>query len=229
MATSFEDIYCLNSVIKSDKRLIDKPDYELYSLSWKYLELAIPFFQYDCLKDLTDYVPFSLTEYTFTGNGLDNIFTLNPAPTITNPTFFISKTIACGSPTISIVNYTWDSENNTITLTGDIPEQGSTIQIFSYTVGYFNADLNLDEKRILAEAMNIPYLEEAKNNRDILKFLIYGGSVKMHSQAEQEKVLLQALESQINKVEGMVSNYSYRTAPNGYVGLGAWTNGIISY
>ena len=50
MATSFEEIYCLNSVIKIDQRLTNKPSYMLYDLYWKYLQLAIPYFQYDCRK-----------------------------------------------------------------------------------------------------------------------------------------------------------------------------------
>ena len=52
MATSFEEIYCLNTVIKIDKRLNNKPSYLLYELNWKYLEFAIAMFQFDCRKDL---------------------------------------------------------------------------------------------------------------------------------------------------------------------------------
>ena len=78
MATSFEEIYCLNSVIKIDQRLTNKPSYMLYDLYWKYLQMAISLFQYDCRKNLYDNVPFSLTEYSFTGVGVKNIFKLYP-------------------------------------------------------------------------------------------------------------------------------------------------------
>ena len=38
MATSFEEIYCLNSVIKIDQRLTNKPSYMLYDLYNKEFE-----------------------------------------------------------------------------------------------------------------------------------------------------------------------------------------------
>lgn len=225
MATSFKEIYCLNSVIKSDNRLLNKPDYEIYSLYWKYLQLSISYFEYDCLKSLNNYIPFSLIEYSFIGNGEDNIFKLEPAPEFSmSPDFYISKTITCGTSLIQESEYTWDSENNTITLTGDTPEIDSKINIYAYEIGQFNEDLNLDEKRILANAMNIPYLQEQIDQRKLLNFAVYGGSVKMHSQAEHLKVLGETLQNQIELVEKSVIRYSFRTAPVGYGGLGARTS-----
>ena len=40
MATSFDEIYCLNAVIKSDIRLSKKHSYELELLNWKNLQIA---------------------------------------------------------------------------------------------------------------------------------------------------------------------------------------------
>lgn len=224
MATSFEEIYCLNSVIKIDQRLTNKPSYMLYDLYWKYLQLALPYFQYDCRKDLLDLVPFSLTEYSFTGDGENNIFKLEPAPTnIDNLNFYISTQIDCGKPENQILNYQWDEINNTITLTNITPAIGEIINIVTYDIGHFNSDLNFDEKAILARAMNIPYYEEQMTNSKILNFATYGGSIKMHSQAEQLKTLTAAYQMTKREVEGDISNYSYRTAPKGLKGLGART------
>lgn len=224
MATSFEEIYCLNSVIKIDQRLIDKPSYALYDLYWKYLQLAIPLFQYDCRQDLLDLVPFSLTEYSFTGDGENNIFKLDPAPTVSeNLSFYIGTQIDCSSPIVEITDYVWDEENSTITLTNITPLIDTLITINVYEVGYFNADLKYDEKRILAEAMNIPYYEEQMTNSKILNFATYGGSVKMHSQAEHLKTLASVYEIAKRELEGDISKYSYRTAPIGLPGLGART------
>lgn len=224
MATSFEDIYCLNSVIKIDQRLANKPSYALYDLYWKYLQLAIPYFQYDCRKNLLDLVPFSLTEYSFTGDGESNIFKLDPAPTVTdNLSFYISTQIDCGKPEVQINNYQWDDINNTIILTDITPAIGETINIITYDVGHFNADLNYDEKAILARAMNIPYYEEQMTNSKILNFATYGGSIKMHSQAEQLKTLTSAYQMTKRELEGDVNRYTYRTAPVGLGGLGART------
>ena len=216
MATSFDEIYCLNAVIKSDIRLSQKPSYELELLNWKYLQFAIKEFMYDCRKDLTDYIPFTSVRYSFTGNGVDNIFQLTPAPELDmTPEFYIGVQAACGQPVTVISKYQWDNENNTLTL-DNAPIPGSNIEIVVYQSGQFNEDLNIDEKTILADAMNIPYFEEAISNRKILDFTVYGGSIKMHSQAEHEKVLLSALSEQRNLVMGEISNYSYRTAPFGY-------------
>lgn len=223
MATSFEEIYCLNSVIKIDQRLINKPSYILYDLYWKYLQLAIPLFQYDCRKDLLDLVPFSLTEYSFIGDGENNIFKLEPAPVGENLTFYIGAQIDCAQPSREITSYIWDSENSTITLTNNTPAIGEEVKIAVYEIGYFNADLEYNEKRILAEAMNLPYYEEQITNSKILNFATYGGSIKMHSQAEQIKTLTAAYEMMKREVEGDISHYSYRTAPKGLGGLGART------
>lgn len=224
MSTSFEEIYCLNAVIKSDERLVGQPSYKLYDLCWKYLQLAIPYFQYDCKKNLLDLVPFSLTEYSFTGDGENNIFQLNPAPNVGDtPSFYISTQIDCGQPTNEITNYQWDNINNTITMTNYTPAIGESINISVYEIGYFNADLNYDEKAILARAMNIPYYEEQMTSSKILNFAVYGGSIKMHSQAEQLKTITSLYQSYKREVEGDISMYSYRTAPKGLKGLGART------
>lgn len=223
MATSFEEIYCLNSVIKIDQRLTDKPSYLLYDLYWKYLQLSIPLFQYDCRKDLLDLVPFSLTEYSFVGDGVNNIFQLDPKPNMEKPDFYIETQIDCGKPTMEIKKYLYDNINGTITLTNYTPILGEEVNISVYEIGYFNSDLGYDEKRILAEAMNVPYYEEQMTNSKILNFATYGGSIKMHSQAEQLKTLTAAYQSAKRELEGDISTYSYRTAPKGLPGLGART------
>lgn len=225
MATSFEEIYCLNAVIKNDQRLYNKPLYEIYSLNWKYLQMAISMFQYDCRKNLYDNVPFSLTEYSFTGDGVNNMFKLDPAPNFTDTiNFYISKQIDCSSPEVQITNYIWDNENSVITLPDNTPEIGSILKINTYEVGQFNQDLDYNEKRILAEAMNIFYYEEYMTNTKVLNFATYGGSVKMHSQAEQEKVVLEAFKTAKLQVEEDINKYTFKTAPHLLFGLGARTS-----
>lgn len=226
MATSFEEIYCLNSVIKTDSRLANKPDYEIYALNWKYLQLSIPeLMRNKCLINrIADYVPFSLVEYNFTGNGADNIFELTPAPTFdSTPSFYISKQIVCGEPSIQITDYMYDSENNTIILKSDTPEVGSKISIKVFEIGHFNKDLTLEEKRILATAMVVPYLEEQRDQQKLLNFAVYGGSIKMHSQAEHIKVLDSAIDSQLQLVDRYITDYTFGRAPLGYPGLGGRT------
>ena len=71
--------------------------------------------------------------------------------------------------------------------------------------------------------MNIPYYEEQMTNSKILNFATYGGSIKMHSQAEQLKTLTSAYQMTKRELEGDVNRYTYRTAPVGLGGLGART------
>lgn len=221
--TSFEEIYCLNAVIKQDQRLVDKPSYMLYDLCWKYLQLSIPYFQYDCRKDLLDLVPFSLTEYSFTGDGESNIFELDPIPASKSLNFYITTQMDCSQPSVQISKYIYDEETHTIMLTDSTPTLGETITIMAYDIGHFNADLNYDEKAILARAMNLPYYEEQMTNSKVLNFAVYGGSIKMHSQAEHEKILTQVYTTTKRELEGDISHYSYRTAPRGLFGLGGRT------
>lgn len=220
--TSFEEIYCLNSVIKQDQRLVDKPSYMLYDLCWKYLQLSIPYFQYDCRKDLLDLVPFSLTEYSFTGDGESNIFELDPMPS-GNLDFYITTQIDCSQPSVQITKYVYDEETHSITFMDSTPTLGENVKIIAYDIGHFNAELNYDEKAILARAMNLPYYEEQMTNSKVLNFAVYGGSIKMHSQAEHEKILNQVYTTAKRELEGDISHYSYRTAPRGLFGLGGRT------
>lgn len=221
MATSFEEIYCLNSVIKFDKRLNNKPKYALYDLYWKYLQYAISMFYYDCKKDLYDLNPFSLTEYEFVGDGENNIFNLNPAPLTSS--FDIYVQLDCSEEKRQIVDYEWDEKSNTITFKSYTPAINESIFIYSYNIGSFTADLDYNEKTILAKAMNIPYYEEQVANSKTLVFSTYGGSVKMHSQAEHLKTTIEAFEKCKREVEGDINAYSYRVAPLGLKGLGART------
>lgn len=224
MATKFEEIYCLNTVIKNDQRLVDKPSYELYNLYWKYLQFAIPTFEFECRKNLYDLVPFSLTEYSFTGDGENNIFELTSVPEdLVDPSFYIALQTDCNSEPRIVEDYTWDSKNNAIILTSVTPTQGELVTINLYEIGQFNSDLTYIEKTILAKAMNIPYYEEQITNSKILNFAVYGGSVKMHSQAEHIKTLEAAFRTAKREVEGDISRYAYNTAPVGLPGLGART------
>ena len=180
-------------------------------------------FQFDCRKDLKDLIPFSLTKYSFTGDGVNNIFQLDPAPTSENLEFYINTQIDCGQPSVQVTDYLWDDINKTITFTNITPAPGEVVEIYAYVIGQFNCDLEYSEKAILASAMNIPYYQEQLTNSEILQFATYGGSIKMHSQAEQIKNLNETLRNAKREVEGDISNYSCRTAPVGYKGLGART------
>jgi hypothetical protein len=215
--TDFNEIYCLNLVMKNDPRLAKIPINNYYSLCWKYLQVAISRFQYECLYDLTDNVPFVEVDYEYECNGIDSVFELEENSAIVSPNFAIF--LVSGDETKTITDYDYDSENNTITLT-DIPVDGEVLKIAEYQIGHFNSDLTYREKEILAQAMLIPYLEENQNRESLLNQFVYGGSVKIHSQAEHLKTIESALKEQVKMVNNLIIDYTYRANLEEYGGLG---------
>lgn len=215
--TDFNEIYCLNLVMKNDPRLAKIPINIYYSLCWKYLQIAISRFQYESIPDITDNVPFLETDYEYECNGVDTEFQLNEVNFAETPNFNIILTI--GDNKTTIPDYTYNSETNIITLS-EAPISGATLQISEYQIGHFNVELTYREKEILAQAMLIPYLEENQNRESLLNQFVYGGSVKIHSQAEHLKTITSALKEQRTMVNNLIIDYTYRANTEGYIGLG---------
>lgn len=216
--TDFNEIYCLNLVMKNDPRLAKIPLNMYYSLCWKYLQVAISRFQYESIPDITDNVPFYEIDYEYECNGTDLEFQLNNDDKMTSPSFVINLTLGNNEPE-NIVDFEYDAENNSIKLS-DAPIMGGTLHISEYQVGYFNVDLDYREKEILAQGMLIPYLEENQNRESLLNQFVYGGSVKIHSQAEHLKTIEAALKEQVKLVNNLIIDYSYRANLENYSGLG---------
>lgn len=215
--TDFNEIYCLNLVMKNDPRLAKIPINIYYSLCWKYLQIAISRFQYESIPDITDNVPFLETDYEYECNGVDTEFQLSEVNFAETPNFNIILTI--GDNKTTIPDYTYNSETNIITLS-EAPISGTTLQISEYQIGHFNVELTYREKEILAQAMLIPYLEENQNRESLLNQFVYGGSVKIHSQAEHLKTITSALKEQRTMVNNLIIDYTYRANTEGYIGLG---------
>ncbi|MBO7695895.1 MAG: hypothetical protein J6T10_24955 [Methanobrevibacter sp.] len=215
--TDFNEIYCLNLTMKNDPRLAEIPLNMYYSLCWKYLQVAISRFQYESLPDITDNVPFYELDYEYECNGVDTEFALNSSESIPNPNFVISQEY--GTEITPITSYTYDGENNKIIL-DKAPLNGAILKISEFEIGYFNADLNYREKEILAQGMLIPFLEENRNRESLLNQFVYGGSVKIHSQAEHLKTVENALKEQIKIVNNLIIDYTYRANTENYNGLG---------
>lgn len=219
METSFDEIYCLNQLIRSDDRISSLSINDFYLVMWKYLQYSIANFQYDCKEDLNNYIPYSQTVYNFVCDGISNVFSLTPPPTQTDINFYICSRLGANEPYKQIQNYVYDSINYTITTEDTLPIQTEVI-ITSYEVGKFNFDLSLDEKRILSEGMVTPWLEEQVNEINLARFAIFGGSAKMHSQAEHLGKLDQRITNQYNLILRLINQYSYRTSQTNLKGLG---------
>lgn len=209
--TYFRDIYCLNNTIKQDKAFCKMPTYLQYALYWRYLQFAISYFQYDCSKNLLDYVPYREQSYQYIGDGIDNEFMLSPTPPIVYPDLYI----AIKNPEekeFTVINqndYEYESTNCVVTFK-NIPLEGAIIKIVAYLDGQFNVELSINEKTILAEGMNIPFLEKNQNNTQLLTQIVYGGTMKIYSQGEHMKQLGNIVNSQRDYVNNLIVNYSYR-------------------
>ena len=216
--TDFNEIYCLNLVMKNDPRLAKIPLNMYYSLCWKYLQIAISRFQYESIPDITDNTPFYEIDYEYECDGVDTEFQLNVDEKMTAPNFVINITLGDGEPE-KVVNFEYSAVNNSIILE-EAPVGGATLHIYEYQIGRFNVELGYREKEILAQGMLIPYLEENQNRESLLNQFVYGGSVKIHSQAEHLKTIETALKEQIKLVRDLIVDYSYRANLENYNGLG---------
>ena len=216
--TDFNEFYFLNFVMKNDPRLAKIPLNMYYSLCWKYLQVAISRFQYESIIDITDNVPFAETDYEYICDGIETTFQLNEDEGITTPNFVVTLVLN-DKEKEEITDFTYDAEQNIITLP-IAPMKDSVLQIAEYEIGHFNNELTYREKEILAQGMLIPYLEENQNRESLLNQFVYGGSVKIHSQAEHLKTINTALNDQIKLVHNLIIDYTYRANLENYGGLG---------
>ena len=203
--------------MKNDPRLAEIPMNIYYSLCWKYLQVAISRFQYESIPDITDNVPFLEVDYEYECDGENSEFQLQESELTETPNFYV--VLLLGAEKKVIKNYTYNPETKSIKL-AYTPVKDSVLQIAEYQIGHFNAELTYREKEILAQAMLIPYLEENQNRESLLNQFVYGGSVKIHSQAEHLKTITAALKEQRNMVNNLIIDYTYRANLENYAGLG---------
>ena len=214
MATPFEDIHCLATVLRKDTTLANLPSYQYYELCFKQLIIGKAAFVYDCHKNLNAYTPYSVSEYNFVGTGDDNEFLLSPAPTSLQTNIYVGVRDSEESLLTELFDYTYDVENNILAL--DVPpSEGTEIVVAFFDIGSFDDDLDDDEKAILAESEQIAYYEAYLANSKSLNQVTYSTTVKIHSQAEQLKQLNHISIGQWrDRVESMIIKYSYRTSNN---------------
>lgn len=219
MATPFEDIHCLATILRKDTTLASLPSYQYYELCFKQLIIGKAAFVYDCHKDLNAYTPYSLSEYNFEGNGYDNEFVLTPAPDPLQTNIYVGIRQSEEDLLVETLDYTYDEVAQTITLE-QAPEEGNLVTIAFFNIGSFDDDLDDDEKAILAESEQIAYYESYLANSKSLNQVTYSTTVKIHSQAEQLKQLSNISITQWrDRVESMIVKYSYRTSKNKLMGL----------
>ncbi|MEG1726233.1 MAG: hypothetical protein RR313_12655 [Anaerovoracaceae bacterium] len=223
MPTPFTDIYCQNYVIKSDKRLAKLSPPNLLALNWKYLRYAISYFLKDDYPSdgqtepkVSRYIPFSQNCYTYTADGIETIFTLGK-PKIVDGVLYITSTVNDEITVVDDSQYSYDNLTNSV-IFKTAPYSGEIIEIVDYNTGNFLDELDELEVTILSEGCSIPYLQESQSRQSLLQMAI-SGQLKIHSQAEQLKQIGIIVQNQINYVDRLIMNYSYRYNQNNYTGL----------
>lgn len=217
MGTKFKDIYSLNSIIKDDSRLKNKTSNQLYELYFLYLKYAISYFQYDCNKDLTSYIPFLQEEYFFASDGIDKQYSLSPPPP-NGCEFYVGFKTSDDLSYIQTLDYSVDLTTNILIINTDIPYMDE-VYISGFVIGEFVDTLNLVEQRILSEGLNVPYDEEFTQRQSLLSQMVYGGSSKIYSQSQHLKEVKEVEDNQyFKKVKSMINDYSYKS--NSLNGLG---------
>ena len=221
MGTNFEEIYCLNSAIEKDLAMARLPIYQYYSLMYKQLLFSITEFIYDCEKKISEFTPYTENEYSFIGDGINPSFNITPSPDIQNTMIYVGIFDEDYSVYVEMYDFTYDDINHILTF-DNIPEKDSKIVISFYNIGEFVDVLDIEEKVILAEGMNIPYLERFQNNTRSLIQGAFTNSYKYHSQAEQIKQLKELTLTQWReRVDDLIKKYSYRKPNDGLVKLAA--------
>lgn len=205
--TSYNEVYEMNRVIKNDPRLANLDACELNSIRFRYLKFAISYFMYDCRKDLNDRVDPVTTGFEFEGDGVETDFLLIPAPPLA--TQCVVYLVQDGELE-AVEEFSYDAELNTIHLKTP-PAPGTGVIVKAFTVGCFNEDLDLRELNILAEGMNVPYLEESKNDENAMKYIISGKSLKFFSQANHINAMNESVNNQrYNMLDSLISEYSFK-------------------
>lgn len=215
MATSFLEVYKANNLIKNDPRLKNLDGCELNTIRFGYLKFAISYFMYDCRKDLNDRTDPDTNIYEFEGNGKDTNFIMTPAPNADSE--YVCWYIENGVKTDVTEHLT---VTNVVATLDFVPDVGTGVVIKAYTYGEFTEDLDIREINILAEGMNVPFIEDSKNDENAMKYIVTGKSLRFFSQANHILAQNENWENQkYHMVDSLISEYSYKGSEDKYMGL----------
>lgn len=219
MATPVNDIYELfvRKVDVSDF-VCKQTDDKTYQDFWFWLQDAIGTYGDYCYNDLDFNVEYSRQIYEFAGDGITTIFNLSPSPQ-TSAEFYVEVDgVKLDDDKYSFNDITDDL---TFVTAPPAPSDGDdNIYIGTYILGEFTADLNIQEKQILSEAMIIPYTKEKLNRESLLLQKVYSRDLGIYSQANHIKSLNEILQRQIEETDQKIMMYSYKQDPDDLEGMG---------
>ena len=223
MTTSFSEIYCLNELIKQDKKLSKLPDYMLNFINFKYLKYGLGFCRSQVseetdnfIQKLTDIVEPIEVEYEFVSDGIETVFSLTPPPPINSQ--FYAGVKGIDGIYREVFNYTIDTIANTATFS-EPHTANDEILIVAFTIGQFNQDLDYSLQVICAESMNIAFLEENQNNRDLLQQMVHSNAWRIFSQNDHLRGVNFVVRDQRDYVSRLLVDYSFTHTAERMIGL----------
>lgn len=214
--TGFEEIYELSTIIMEDEKVKQAPIYKKYLILYKFLQFAIGHFNTRCFKDLKTIRPFEYKEYNIVGDGIEAEYQLSETLSPDDINIYVEIETEMGSGVfvpMRPTDYRFDKSISTITFTNPINNKFAC-NIYTYAIGYFYDDLDIEEKTILAKEMGIPFLESQLKKESLTNQMIYGTGAKMYSQAEHMKQLNSILKNERYEVEGLINAYTYESNPD---------------
>lgn len=213
MATPLNDIYELfGSKVALADFVCKQTDDKTYKDFYFWLQDSIGTYGDYAYADLNISVPFSRQIYQFAGDGVQTIFTLNPAPQ-TNAIFYVEV----DNTVLSESSYSFNVGTSEITFNTAPNSPTDTefnIYIGTYIIGEITGNLNAQEKQILSEGMIVPYTKEKLNRESLLFQKVYSRDLGVHSQAQHIKSINDVLSRQIRETDQRIMMYSYKQDPD---------------
>lgn len=213
--TGFEEIYELSTIIMEDEKVKQAPIYKKYLILYKFLQFAIGHFNTRCFKDLKTIRPFEYKEYNILGDGIETEYQLSEELSPDDMDIYVEIETESGSGVFTPMNptdFSFDKVTSTITFVNPINNK-FRCNIYTYVIGYFYDDLDVEEKVILAKEMGIPFLESQLKKESLTNQMIYGTGAKMYSQAEHMKQINNILKNERYEIEGLINAYTYESDP----------------
>lgn len=213
--TGFEEIYELSTIIMEDEKVKQAPIYKKYLILYKFLQFAIGHFNTRCFKDLKTIRPFEYKEYNILGDGIETEYQLSEELSPDDMDIYVEIETESGSGVFIPMNptdFSFDKVTSTITFVSPINNK-FRCNIYTYAIGYFYDDLDVEEKVILAKEMGIPFLESQLKKESLTNQMIYGTGAKMYSQAEHMKQINNILKNERYEIEGLINAYTYESDP----------------
>ena len=214
--TGFEEIYELSTIIMEDEKVKQAPIYKKYLILYKFLQFAIGHFNTRCFKDLKTIRPYEYKEYNILGDGIETEYKLDEELSPEDMNIYVEIETELESGVFTPMNsaeFNFDKVTSTITFTNPI-NKNFQCNIYTYVIGYFYDDLDIEEKTILAKEMGVPFLESQLKKESLTNQMIYGTGAKMYSQAEHMKQINSILKNERYEIEGLINAYTYESDPD---------------